>query len=587
MGAGQLTAQSVADDARLSLAAGRSLRVGSTLALALDGALRRLEERANAFAWPTEGFPFENSRFATVPAQNQGDLTATLPDMLPNQSGWIQGDKLLSRSFSAASPADSSSSTGLEAGDYTLRLGLGDKTESLDITVEQGWTNGEVLNAVAQAVNNSTLDVQAEVRSQTGSGILNPETVKTGSFLALTVDRASADQNASLTDTTGHLAGWLGLTDRDLSALPPGEPATLGTLQTTSLAVARPSLYQSRGFDPEAETTLAPGTYTVAYAVGPASGSVYGGEVSITVTAGDTWREVLASMANALGSASPAMAAQLVPARRVWDSATDELHAVVDGVGMSVSAVAPKQGWRLSLSDGTTDAGADNILSATGLNVTAQPGSDGVMVIDGRERTSATNTFTADRGRVVLDLAGTFGETVPVSISGPFERLADGLADVVNAYNGLRDLLLGNADVLRDGLAEDWRTPVAERASALADVGLRETGRDKLLWLSADDFLTALAKDPSTVRAALLGDGALLPALGEKAAKALEDGAEALLKPREEFPERDPMLRSPTLRSELEVEKANQLLDLYDTKVLDGLPAAPWETGGGLLRRRG
>ncbi|MDO9631396.1 MAG: hypothetical protein Q7I92_05800, partial [Humidesulfovibrio sp.] len=444
----------------------------------------------------------------------RADLGVTLPDGA-GASGFAQEDKFLSRGFAASTP------TTLDPGTYDLKLSFGGQSQKLSVSVAAGDTNSDVLQAVADAVNGSTLQVDASVRSQTGSNILGPGVIPTGSFLALSVDRTRADSAPTLTDTSGHLAAAL-----DLSATSsPLSPAQTGTHLVTSLSVARPTTFRTSGFDTEAATPLSPGTYTVAYAAGPASGSVVDGSVDVTVNAGDTWGVVLAHMKSAFGSASAFMVSQLVPAKRVWDSTTDERHAVVDATGLEVALSDPKPGWRLTLSGGDNASATGNILSALGLNVTAQPGSDGSMVIDGRARTSTTGAYTADQGRVALDQYGTFGEVVPVSVLAPLSTLSQGLSDVVAAYNGLRDILTKNADLLRTplgttSLAEDFRTPVSDRSGDLASLGMGESGTGKLLWLSADTFVKALTDDPQGVRATLLGDASstgLLPALAQKA----------------------------------------------------------------------
>ncbi|PKN07015.1 MAG: hypothetical protein CVU73_14330 [Deltaproteobacteria bacterium HGW-Deltaproteobacteria-8] len=583
-------------------AGARRLRLGNSLASGLDGALRRLNQAASSFTWPTEGIPFAtNSRLATQPAASRADLGVTLPDG-SGASGYAQEDKFLSRGFAASTP------TTLDPGTYALKLSFGGQSQKLSVSVAAGDTNADVLQAVANAVNGSTLQVDASVRSQTGSNILGPGVIPTGSFLALSVDRTRADvgtdKTPTLTDTSGHLAAAL-----DLSATSsPLSPAQTGTHLVTSLSVARPTTFRTSGFDTEAATTLSPGTYTVAYAAGPASGSVVDGSVDVTVNAGDTWGVVLAHMKSAFGSASAFMVSQLVPAKRVWDSTTDERHAVVDATGLEVALSDPKPGWRLTLSGGDNASATGNILSALGLNVTAQPGSDGRMVIDGRERTSTTGAYTADQGRVALDQYGTFGEVVPVSVLAPLSTLSQGLSDVVTAYNGLRDILTKNADLLRTDLAEDWRTPVTDRVLDLKSLGLVESGTGKALWLNADTFVQALTDNSQAVRSTLLGDSStgLLPELAQMAQDALSAGAGSLLLPQSAFAQRDPFLASPTPRTESDIEKASQLLDLLDSApkiggslvagsstglasgISSGIGAEPLSWGGGgVLRRKG
>lgn len=608
--AGVSSSVRVFDEYQQADAGARRLRVGGSLATGLDRALRRLSDTATSFAWPTEGVPFAtNSRLATQPAASKADLSVSLPEA----SGFQQEDKYLSRGFAASAP------TSLAPGTYAMKLGFKGQTDKLSVSVAAGDSNADVLEAVAAAVNASTLQVDAEVRSQTGTnplgyGALGPGVIQTGSFLALSTNltRADAGTDASptLSDTSGHLAAALKLS----ATSTPLSPATVGTHQLTSLSVARPTTFRTQGYDTEAASTLSPGTYTVDYAVGPESGSVLSGSVDIVIAAGDTWGTVLANMKSVLGSASPAMVAQRVPAKRVWDSTTDELHAVVDATGLEVTLNDPKPGWRLSLSGGDNADGAGNILSATGLNVTAQPGSDGRMVIDGRDQTRTPGVYSADQGRVAFEQSGTFGEVVPVSVLAPLDLLSRGLSDVVTAYNDLRSLLTKNADLLRTplgttGLADDFREPVSDRAGDLASLGLVESGTGKLLWLNADTFVQALTSDPQGVRATLLGAGSstgLLPALAQKAEDALSAGAESLLLPQSTFPARDPFAASPTPRTEADLEKASQLLDVLDSMpripadIPTGIPGGiltataagtgpllfPWGSGA-LLRRKG
>ncbi len=573
------------EEGRQSLAARKLANTGPVLALALQGALSRLSERIEAFAWPSGGLTFADSRLADAPSSLAGKLGVSFQ----TPGSVVQEDKLLSRGFAA------SEKSGLAAGTYTMALGLGDgiaypDTDTLSITLGRGSTNAQALQAVADAVNASTLGVRAEVRSQTGMGVLSPDLVQTGSFLALSVEPGSTAQVATLADASGHLAQWL-----DLEApSAPAQPATIATHQVSALSVARPSTFTTKAYDPEAATTITPGTYTLSYTVGQEGDPAYSGDVSITVSAGDTWSEVLGRMSRAFGTASPALAAQLVPAGRVWDSADGQYHELVDGQALQISQAGSKLGWRTSISG--ADAASTTFLQTLGLNGTAAPGSDGAAVVDGRTLARAGNTFTTDRGRVVLETAETFGDSAPVSVTGPYERLADSLMDIASAYNDLRGLMLGNEDILRPGRdakgrestqAEAWRAPVAKRSATLAALGLVEAGREKMLWLSAQEFLGALLDRPGEVRGALTGTGGLLPELAARADKALTDGAESLLQGPESFAAGNPLAAPTGLRTETEVEKTNQLLDLYDVSNAESLDILSKSGAGALLRRKG
>ena len=75
--------------------------------------------------------------------------------------------------------------------------------------------------------------------------------------------------------------------------------------------------------------------------------------------------------------------------------------------------------------------------------------------------------------------------------------------------------------VLRPGHAQVRVLNLEESVHFYRNVlGLVETGRDKMLWLSAQDFLDTLLTRPGAVRGALSGPGGLLTELGAKADKA-------------------------------------------------------------------
>lgn len=578
---------------RDSLSPSTQTRLLTGLENALSGALSRLSERIDAVSWPSSGSfatglegTISGARLVSVPQELAAELSASF-----NAPGVSSLEDRL-----ATSRRRADSASGLAAGTYSLKLSLGDATDTLDVSVGQGWTTGQVLDAVAAAANASSLAVDAQVRTDS-AGFNNGL-----SALVLSADASHAGEAVALANASGAgggLGSWLGLSAANV-AQARDLPAETGVINVTGLSAAKPTRYASQGFDPEAPTTLAPGSYTLSYLVGPAQvgttpepGSE-SGSVSIQVVSGDTWGDVLSRMAHVLGSASPALTAQLVPAKRVWtlpDSAGGGT-GTTDAQGLEVTAETGKTGWRLRLSG--ADAASENMLAAMGLDATAQPGVTGRAVIDGEARQSASGQYSAGGGLLTVGVDGTFGEAAPLRVSEAATTLADALADVLAAYNDVGSQLAKNNDSLAPGVAEKWSGLAAGRASALDSIGVARAGQS--LWLDEERFLLALFSRPDEAYGTLLGDGGFLPSVQASAQAALESGlddwmrashkATAALTPGELA------VRNLEKRTEAQVERANQLLDLYDSgKGASGLgsslPGLDFMPGAGILSRKG
>ncbi len=603
-------AESGLNDARDFLSSSTQTRLIGTLTNALAGALGRLSERLEAVSWPVGGFgpgmtgAAFGSRAVSLPSElfglHAGNSSSTLSSALPgvfpsalSASLNLPGQSSFEERL-ATSQRNAVAASGLAAGTYGLTLSLGGDTEKLSVGVGSGWTTGQVFDAVAEAVNNASLAVGALVRTNT-SGFLNGLEA-----LALSADASLAGQAVGLQQTPGAaygLATWLGLSSANVQtpARAAGDfrdMAALGVTNVTALSAAKPTRYASQGFDPEAPTTLAPGAYTLDYLVGPSTvggsdGSTgESGSVSITVSSGDTWRDVLSRMASVLGSASPAMVARLVPAKRVWDLPTGE-HGLTDATGLEVLANTVKSDWRLRLSG--ADAASQGFLAALGMDQLADPGSPARAVIDGQTRESASGTFSADSGRLTLGVSGSFGEAAPVRVSEGVQSLAGALADVLASYNEVGGLLSRNAGEVKAGAVDDWTRLAADRAVALGSIGMERASQ--AMWLAEEKFLVALFARPDEVQNTLLGSDGFLPALKEKTEAALAGGVSGWISEaaqvRAEEAASAPYLRTLTARTEVEVEKASQLLDVYDAARASTLDFFEPSGGGGILRRRG
>lgn len=171
-------------------------------------------------------------------------------------------------------------------------------------------------------------------------------------------------------------------------------------------------------------------------------------------------------------------------------------------------------------------------------------------------------------------------------------KLADALAEVLDSYNEVTDLLARNRGGVQPDALRHWTSAASERSAGLSSVGVGQTGQS--LWLSEQDFLAAALAQPETVQRVLVGAGGLLPTLkakAESALSALAGGQEPRLSAQSDGTSGQgglDLLAVPlTARTELEVEKASQLLDLYDTKSDFDLGAAPGAGARTLVSKKG
>ena len=224
----------------------------------LQGVTARLNKFAQAlasFAWPTGSPDWFQTRMASTQAgQPQGLMTATVR---PTQDS-SPLVKIMSGGFQASQPST------VAPGTYRFNMSLGDTTKAVSVTVNKGDTWGAVLAGVQNAVNNTTLPVQADVVLNNSAFANNPDMVGTGSVLTLSVNPDQPDQNLSLADTSGHLLSQLRL----YAAANPSGPATQNQYLITGVQLARPTSFASSAVDPGAQTSLAIGRHDLAYSLG-------------------------------------------------------------------------------------------------------------------------------------------------------------------------------------------------------------------------------------------------------------------------------------------------------------------------------
>ena len=535
----------------------RGERVAGSLVSALDRKLEVFQKALQGFQWPKKDFPLRRAR-----------LVVKDPELANKVQADVKHDEEITRFYKFFSKGfDKDAAHGLENKSYSMTLSLGGSSKTLSVTVDSDDTTwGDVLDKTKDAVNESSLPVQAEVITQRNAGQRVPGLVKTGTMLALSVDPAYMDQNLGI-DKREKLTREL---DFDATRIPTTDP-TVETHQLKGYQTATPTAYQSDIFDPEATTTLSAGVHSLGYTYGDDSGVI-----DFTVEAGDSWEETLGRVADAINSAQSDFRADVEEAvRPVYLDGQDYRG---QGVQLAVRVESPKLGERLLLSEGAAEgsvvslydpssglppeeAGNAYIASATGngwtdgnvytfdgfsaswrettptendiyyvdelganyrydgsawaraedptatlgVEETAHPGSDAHMVIDGEDKVSATGMFSVDSGRLTVALDDSFGETLPLRVTEAMEGMESRLRDVVEGYNGVRNLIVRDEALWEKGFAGAFRGPMAAKERDLAWLGLREVGGGTL-YVDGDAFWSALYQDPDRARNLLWTD---------------------------------------------------------------------------------
>lgn len=533
------------EDARL---AARAERLQSPLAAELDRRLASFQTALRAFDFPEKDI-VQTAR-----------LLEADPDLAGRVNARLSADGEASRFYKAFSRGfDAAGDHGLEAGTYAFTLTLGDETEELSVSLAEDETsNRELLTNIRDAVNGADLPAQAELIRQTAPDTKVQGLNATGLVLGLTVSPAYADQDLAV-DARDRLVRELDFTTASGATTTPIGPATLGRYDLRGPAVANPTEFLSSTFDPDAAGALAAGDYTVGYAIGDNTGSF-----EVTVAAGDTWDDVLQATARGVNSSQAYFAAETAytdrPVFLYVDGKLTQLSA--QGVRLEVGAQDPKLGQRLALTD------TDGLLAAIGVEGTASPGSDGLLEVGSRDFVTATNSQSLDRGRLTLAHAEPFGETLPLKVVQAVGSVEERFLDVVDAYNGLRRFVNRNADFLVPDLGQALRDPIASGdgfTDAARLLGVREAGKDRVLWVDRDTFYQAVVGRTEAARLALTntdpeaGPLGVVAFWGALTGRLREEGTEAALDP--EALTENPF---PPLGVQQENREQAALLDVFD-----------------------
>lgn len=499
-------------------AAKRAGRLSNLLAQALETRLKDLASAIEAVAWPRTNGPLAEARLAVPEDSLAGYLTAEAR----SGDAAVPYDRLVSRGFSPGRSAP------VAAGSYALTLGLGRERETVQLDVAKGDTAREVLAGLAEAVNAARLPVEARVLTQTSPGSRLPGSTGRGDLLVLSVNEARSAEALSVRDASGHLARAL-----DLAALPPARgPAATRRYDLVGSSPAKPTTYVSRDFDPGATTDLPAGTYTIGWSFGAAAGSI-----EVPVRAGQTWDEVLQTLASRLNSSQDKARAQSARVERPYYDPRLADMASRRRVELGVTAGAGRPGERLSLSEDRklSPDGTSGLLERLGLTVTASPGVDGRLVVNGDTLVRSPGNFERDAGRLTMDLEQAFGDRRTLRVEPLSQALPQALQAVFAAYGELTGLLGQDAELFDQELAASFTRPAADLSAELAGDGVTVLAQGRSARLDPRRFLAALAADPDGLRQRLLGPGGLISVWETSARQALAAGTKDLLAPASAF----------------------------------------------------
>lgn len=524
-----------------------------SVAMEVQSKVKSLSETLASFRWPDQGFGLSSARLVV----NDPLLDKKITSSLTHKDDYQRYYRYYSRGFSGEAE------TSLDAGTYKFDMSLGSSSNGFEVDVSEGMTNDELLEAVRDVVNDSSLPVQAHIFKQNAVGSNPDDLLGTGSALAFSVNTAhvvteenrgeskqalSAANKLSFSDNSGHLISNLKL----YATQNPIGPAEEGLYNLSGASAGGPSDFLSKSFDSNATNSLTAGDHSINYTIGAESGTI-----DFYVQDGEDWDTVLTRVANSAASASDKLEAEVVDAKLVSPVYTGDDYYLINGKAVNIRAVNPKIGERLELEPGSG-------LDVLGLNVTAHPGGDAQMSVNGSTEVRAPAEFALDHGRVTVELEGNFGEGLPLRVVDAVTEMEKKVGLVTDGYNDLRKAILPAEDLFREGFADLWRGPVTDNNVDLGWMGLKEAEEDKLLWFDSDIFYDALLADSDKVRELLEDedDGLFVRWQGINH-EVIENKVSSYLIPETSLP--GPWLPEPSPRTELELEVKKELVDTFES----------------------
>ena len=539
------------DSAERSARYGRlATPVAQSLGLKLDA----LDAALEGFAWPKEDSPWSSSRLVRRDARLDGRIESEIE----TGSETVCFYKYFSRG------RDPLSASGLDEEVYRFNMILGGEEETLEVTVPAEATWGEVLEGLCEEINNSFLPVQAEVINQKNPYQKIKTLGKEGSILALTVNRANQDQDLSLKDVKGHMILGLDLEETDepvtaatlarydLVANRRADPSTFSSSNfdpgaDSGLTAGEHKIEYTLGDHSGLITVAVESGWTwervlekTAEAINSATSLLHaeveardrpsdlldpstteGVVLSVTVVSprlgerlglseyGGAWLSGVDSFFDSQSTlpANPRTGDRYI-ASATGNGWTEDY--IYEYNGSSWVETAPANYNAVYVEDagqdyfydasGWSTTNSGDFLESLGLTSTAHPGSDAELTVNNEAYTTETGVFTQDKGRLALEVAETFGETLPIRVVTAMQEIETRFGDVVQAYNDLRSFLLPNQDLFREEFVQTFREPVEDNLADLSWLGVSEATEDKMLWVDRDKFWSALGQDPERAK---------------------------------------------------------------------------------------
>ena len=566
-------------------------RLAQPLVRSLEQKLKAFEETLNKFEWPVDDLPWYKSTLTRLDPLLENKIKAVTPEQitLPYQ--------YFSRGFS---PHTTSS---IPAGEYKFTLSLNGQAETLTLSISDDQTNAEVLETVKDAINDSSLPVQAEVVHQY-AGHQKIDSPSVGHILAISVNPPYQEEELAIKDTKGLLLKKLGL----YSVTGPISGATTTTYLVQARRLASSSLFSSSAFDGGAEIGWEIQKYTFNIKLNDETT-----EVAIYVVDEDTWNEarelaqdeqarvkdttdwetkvkkltfdsseiddnttwnslvssmtsegivvfsdttyeeLFASLARYINSTFPSIDTSVVT-RKIPDYSLDEV-IYTDRTFLEINLTDPKLGHRLSLIDGNGQP-----LYTLNMKATAIPGSDALLNINGQTREAPANWFSEDKGRLSITPEDIYGQPLPLTVVQAMEEIHTRLNDVIQAYNDLLKFLQKDKDIFNQTLISNWQKPVNDLETDLAWLGIQKTSEDELLWINGDRFWQALGEDKNRAREILTDETkGLIPEWENMISYMNKKGLEFFLLPATAYID-----QFPPWQKTLENEMNTKLLDLIE-----------------------
>jgi hypothetical protein len=208
-----------------------------------------------------------------------------------------------------------------------------------------------------------------------------------------------------------------------------------------------------------------------------------------------TFTDTLNALASEIGMRIPYVSAAVSDRERTDYGTGEPLSA--SGLFLELSVKNPAIGDRLRLHD------TDGLLAALGMEKTAVPGSDAVLMADGQTHLSASDSFLLDQDRIRVDLKGLFGEPLSLHLEDGLPAVRRETEELLAAYSDLVSFVSDHAGLLVPDLDTALREPAQENIRNLADMGIKPIDRKGSMGLEPDLFERSLTTDSDGVRRVL------------------------------------------------------------------------------------